>query len=320
MSDILFSTYIGIDIAKDKFDVAVYGNSKVYTFANTENGRRDFIERFNPNERTLLVVEASGGFEQALIADLLLVQAAVAKVNPKRVRDFAKAIGQLAKTDAIDARLIAQFAATLQPDVQPLKNADQLHLSALLTRRRQLVGMLAAEKNRLTTVVKSMRSDLEEHIAWLEQRIKSNDDETDTFIETNTDWKEKRRRLTTVPGVGPVTSLVLLAELPELGTLTPKQIASLAGLAPFNRDSGTLSGRRMIWGGRAAVRRALYMAAVSAIRCNAPIREFFQRLRNEYGKPFKLAITACMRKLLVFMNAMLRDQTDWNGHKKPLIA
>lgn len=320
MNDTKFESYIGIDIAKDKFDVAVNGDAKVQTFFNTESGRSEFIVAFEPTESTLFVVEASGGFEQALITDLLLAQAAVAKVNPKRVRDFAKAIGQFAKTDAIDAQLIAKFAATLQPDVLPLKDVDQIHLSALLTRRRQLVGMLAAEKNRLTTIIKSMRPDLEDHIVWLEQRIKSKDEETDAFIDTNTDWKEKRKRLKTVPGVGPVTSLVLLAELPELGKLTAKQVASLAGLAPFNRDSGTLNGRRVIWGGRAAVRRALYMAAVSAIRCNAPIREFFHRLRNEYGKPFKLAITACMRKLLVFMNAMLRDQIDWNGHKQTSIA
>ena len=314
-----YTQFIGIDVAKTKVDIAQWGNKTVQTYSNDIEGRTKLLEWLNElgkPPQSLIVVEATGGLEQALISELLAAEYPVAKINPKRARDFARALGQLAKTDKIDAQMLARFAHTIQPQVHPLKDAQQLQLSAHITRRRQLIQMLVSEKNRLSSAVALMRPRIEKHLNWLDSELAEVDTEIDHFIDDHSDWKDNQQRLMLIPGVGRITTMTLLAELPELGTLTPKQIASLVGLAPFNRDSGSMRGRRMIWGGRAAVRRALYMAAVSAMRWNPVIRTFYQRLRDA-GKPFKVAITACMRKLLIIMNAMIRDQSDWDAEFIP---
>lgn len=315
-----YTQFIGIDMAKAKFDVALWGDKSVKTYANDIAGRANLLQWMKETVDTtqcLIVVEATGGLEQAVISDLLLSDYAVAKINPKRGRDFARALGVLAKTDKIDAQLLARFAATIKPEVHPLKDAQQIELSAHLTRRRQLTDMLVSEKNRLATAISPMRSHVEKHIKWLEEERLSIEQAIDTLIDSNSEWKKNRKRLIQVPGVGQVTSMTLISQLPELGSLNPKQIAALVGLAPFNRDSGTYNGRRVIWGGRADVRKSLYMASVSALRCNPIIQAFYRRLRDELGKPFKVAITACMRKLLIIMNAMIRDESDWDAEFVP---
>ena len=315
-----YTQFVGIDMAKAKFDVALWGDKAVKTYANDIAGRAKLLQWLESTVETaqcLIVVEATGGLEQALVSDLLLSDYAVAKINPKRGRDFARALGVLAKTDKIDAQLLARFAATIQPEVHPLKDAQQIELSAHITRRRQLTQMLISEKNRLSTVISQMRPRVAKHITWLEDELLSVEQEIDQLIDSNADWKKNRERLTQIPGIGPATSMTLIGELPELGSLNPKQIAALVGLAPFNRDSGFFKGKRIIWGGRADVRKSLYMAALSAARWNPVIQTFYHRLRNELGKPFKVAITACMRKLLVIMNAMIRDQSDWDAKFVP---
>lgn len=317
-----YTHFIGIDVAKAKLDVALWNDKTVSTYPNDIQGRIDLLQGLQEKVETtecLIVVEATGGLEQAIVSDLLVSNYAVAKINPKRGRDFARALGVLAKTDKIDALLLARFAATIQPEVHPLKDAQQIELSAYLTRRRQLSQMLISEKNRLSTAISKMRPYLEKHIASLEQELQSIEDEIDRMVDSNSDWKQNRERLTQLPGVGPVTSMTLIGQLPELGTLKSKQITALVGVAPFNRDSGTFRGKRSIWGGRADVRKALYMAALSAIRWNPVIRVFYQRLRDA-RKPFKVAITACMRKLLVIMNAMIRDNSDWNPKFVPSVS
>ena len=313
MSRSSYQQYIGIDVAKDKFDVARYDSEQLQTLTNDEAGYMQFVSWVNGLVgESLVVLEATGGFEQGIVSALLEAQVAVVKVNPKRVRDFARATGQLAKTDALDAHIIAAFAQAIRLEVTPLKDTAQRHLSALLTRRRQLVQMRTDEKLRLSAVSKKLRPHLDRHITWLSAEIAALEADIDQFIDKNPRWKAKRAKLTAIPGVGPATSLTLLAELPELGPLSPKQIASLVGVAPFNRDSGKFNGKRSIYGGRASVRRTLYMATVTAVRCNPLIRAFFQRLHLDNNKPFKVAITACMRKLIIIMNAIIRDDSDWD--------
>ena len=231
-------------------------------------------------------------------------------VNPRQVRDFAKAVGKLAKTDAIDAQVLAHFADAVRPVVRPLPDAATQALSALVTRRRQLVEMLTAEENRLKTATPAIRGDIQEHIAWLRKRLKGVDKELSQAVRTSSLWREQEDLLRSVPGIGPVVSVTLLADLPELGTLGRKQIAALVGLAPLNRDSGTMRGKRTIWGGRATVRAALYMGALVGSRCNPVLRALYTRLVAA-GKTKKLALTACMRKLLIILNAMLKHSTTW---------
>lgn len=319
MDNPTYTQFIGIDVAKTKVDVAQWGSQTVQTYPNDIEGRAKLLQwlaELGAAKQSLIVVEATGGLEQALISELLVVEYPVAKINPKRARDFARALGQLAKTDKIDALLLARFAQTIQPEVYPLKDAQQLDLSAHITRRRQLIQMIVSEKNRFSSAVASMRPRIEKHLKWLDTALADIEQAIDGFINDHSDWKDNQQRLTLITGVGRVTSMTMIAELPELGSLKSKQITALVGLAPFNRDSGSMRGRRMIWGGRAAVRRALYMAAVSAMRWNPVIRTFYQRLRDA-GKPFKVAITACMRKLLIIMNAIIRDKSDWDDKFVP---
>lgn len=259
----------------------------------------------------MVVLESTGGLELAAATSLLEAALPVAVVNPRRVRDFAKALGRLAKTDPIDAELLAKFAQLVRPELRPRPDAGRLALQALVTRRRQLLDMLAAEQHRLGRAATSLRPNIQAHIAWLQGQIKGLDGDISTAITAQPIWKAKQVLLLSVSGVGPAVSSLLLAHLPELGTLTRRQIASLVGVAPFNRDSGSWHGHRFIRAGRAPVRSILYMAALVAARHNPVIRPFYDRLLAA-GKPAKVALTACIRKLLTILNAMLRDETSWD--------
>jgi transposase len=256
-------------------------------------------------------MEATGGLELPIVAALGTAGLPVVVVNPRQVRDFAKATGKLAKTDVLDAEVLALFAERVRPTPRPLPDVEAEALSALLARRRQLIAMLTAERNRLSRALLSMRPGIEEHIAWLEERVRALDEELSHSLRQSPLWRERENLLRSVPGVGPVLTITLLAELPELGALNRKQIAALVGVAPLNRDSGVLRGKRSVWGGRAPVRAALYMSALVATRFNPVIRSFYEHLRAA-GKAKKLAITPCMRKLITILNAMLKHRTSWN--------
>jgi transposase len=257
------------------------------------------------------VLEATGGIERQLTRALASAELPIVVINPRQVRDFAKASGQLAKTDIIDAIVLARFAEAIRPAVRPLPDDTLLELRALISRRRQLTEMIVAERNRLSQASKSVKRRIEAHIRWLQAELGRADKDLDQSIRQSPIWKENENLLRSVPGIGPVVSRTLLAELPELGKLNRKQIAALVGIAPLNRDSGTLRGRRAVWGGRATVRATLYMAALVASRRNAVMRAFYQRLRNA-GKAPKLALVACMRKLLTILNAMIKHRTYWS--------
>ena len=269
------------------------------------------MRRLKTLSPALIVLEATGGLELPVVAALGAAGLPVVVVNPKQVRDFAKAIGKLAKTDLLDAEVLALFAERVRPTPRPLPDAEARALSALLARRRQLIVMLTAERNRLSRALPSIRPGVEEHIAWLKEKLRALDEELAHAIRQSPLWRERENLLRSIPGVGPVLTFTLLAELPELGTLDRKQIAALVGVAPLNRDSGVLRGKRTVWGGRAPVRAALYMAALVATRFNPVIRSFYERLRTA-GKAKKLAITACMRKLITIINAMLKHHAPWN--------
>ena len=307
MSDL---KYVGIDVSKANLDVAFSPDQSVETFANNGSGIQALIQRLRALEAGLVIMEATGGLQNPLAAALAEASIAAAVVNPRQVRDFAKATGQLAKTDAIDAYVILKFGQAVRPEPRPLKDKDIRELSDLAARREQLVQMLVAEKNRLTTAAKRVRKDIKDHIKWLEKRVRSVDGELKATIEKTPIWREKDELLQSVPGVGPVTSAKIIATLPELGQLSRRQIAALVGVAPFNRDSGKFRGRRTIWGGRARVRSALYMATLSAARYNPVIRDFYVRLIKA-GKKKKVALTACSRKLIVILNTMIKNKTQW---------
>lgn len=305
--------FIGIDVSKTALDVAQWNQEIVERQANDADGVAAIVKRLKAEPAVaLIVVEASGGFEQALVSELAAVGLPIVVVNPTRVRNFARALGQLAKTDKIDAQVIAQFAQAIRPEVRPLAEGDQQLIKALVTRRRQLIDMQTAEKNRRTSINPSLLPRLEKHIAWITAELAEIEAELADWIENNTLWRETRDRLESVPGVGKVTSFTLLAELPELGTLSRQKIAALVGLAPFNRDSGRFRGRRHIFGGRSDVRSVLYMAALSGIRYNPMLKTFYERLIAN-GKLPKVALTACMRKLLTLLNAIVRDGSSWQA-------
>src|SRR2546422_695603 len=302
--------FVGIDVSKAQVDVALRPEGR-FAAPNDESGIAQNIERLSAVPPALVVVEATGGFEMPLAGALAAAGLPVVVVNPRHVRDFAKAAGKLAKTDALDAQTLAHFAEVMRPEPRPLPDEQTQTLAAILTRRRQLVEMLTAEKNRLASARKPVRKSLRTHIAWLERELTQRDSDLAHAIRESPVWREKDDLLRSMPGVGPVLTTTLLADLPELGTLTGKQIAALVGVAPLNRDSGTLRGKRTVWGGRAQVRAALYMAALVASRFNPVIRAFYQRLRAA-GKAKKVVLTACMRKLLVILNAMLKHRTPWH--------
>lgn len=301
--------YIGIDVSKAHLDVAIEDASPE-RFENTSSGIKALIKRLQAEGDCFVVMEATGGLQFPLAVALSEAGLLVAVVNPRQVRDFARAMGYLAKTDAIDAGVIQQFAARIKPEPRPLRDEETRELSDLVTRREQLITMLTAEKNRLQTATKRVRKDIKAHIKWLEKRLSDVDDDLRRAIKTSSLWRAKDNLLQSVPGVGPTSSAKLISSLPELGQLNRRQIAALVGLAPFNRDSGAFRGRRSIWGGRAQVRSVLYMAALSAARFNPVIRTFYQRLL-EKGKRKKVALTACMRKLLIILNTMVKNNTHW---------
>lgn len=301
--------FVGIDVAKSWLDIAWLPGQTLHV-DHSDEPIAGLVEQLRAQPPTLVVVEATGGLETALASALAAAALPVAIVNPRQVRDYAKACGRLAKTDRIDAMVLAAFAAAIRPQVRALPDEDTRALGDLLARRRQLVEMRVQEKLRLQRASSVQRTSLREHIAWLDERIARLDIDLTHALRTSSAWRDNDDLLKEIPGVGSLTRATILAWLPELGTLGRRQIAALVGVAPFNRDSGTHRGGRVIWGGRAHVRRTLYMATVASIRCNPVIRDFYQRLRAQ-GKPAKVAITACMRKLLTIMNAMLKHDSHW---------
>jgi transposase len=306
---------VGIDVAKATLDVQVRPTDERWTVANDELGIRTLVEQLRAVAPTQVVLEATGGYEFAVVSALAAAALPVIVVNPRQVRDFAKATGRLAKTDRLDAAVLARFAEQVRPEARPLATAEQQELDALLTRRRQLIEMLTAEKNRLGQVFvrggKQVRKSLKTHIAFLERELRMTDSDLGELVRRSPVWRERDDLLQSAPGVGPVLSRTILAALPELGQLDRKAIAALVGVAPLNRDSGLMRGKRMIFGGRAPVRTALYMGTLTATRCNPVIKAFYQRLVAA-GKPKKVALTACMRKLLIILNAMVRQGTRWS--------
>ena len=310
--------FIGIDICKARLDIADNAEALAWSVAHDDAGITSLVAQLQPLHPTLIVMEATGGLETLLYAALTTAGLPAVVINPRQVRDFAKALGTLAKTDALDARVLARFGAAIQPAIRPMKDATTQELTALVTRRRQLLTMLTAEKTRLQQAAKWIRPDITAHITSLEKRLKKIEGHIARLIQITPGWKEKDSLLRGVPGVGTVLSINLLSSLTELGTLNRREIATLVGVAPLNRDSGTWRGRRQIWGGRAQIRAALYMAALSASQHNPVIKPFYQRLIAK-GKNPKVALTACMRKLLVILNTMVKTQTAWNPvHFSPL--
>jgi transposase len=303
--------YVGVDVSKGHLDVALLPSGESFVVANDQEGLEELLRRLEDPRPILVVLEASGGFERPLAAALAASEIAVAVVNPRQTRDFARATGKLAKTDRLDAKVLARFAEAVRPIPRKLPDAEAREFSAILARRRQLIQMMIAEKNRLgASSSRAVGGRIEAHIRWLEKELGRTDRDLDEAIENNPTFKENEALLRSVPGVGPVMCRTLLAELPELGSLSPRELSALVGVAPLNRDSGTLRGRRTVWGGRARVREALYMGALIASRFNPAIKEFYERLVAA-GKPKKVALVACMRKLLVILNAVLRDRTPW---------
>jgi transposase len=302
--------YVGVDVSKDTLDVAEHPHQPARNFRNDEKGINEVVICLKKLAPVLVVMEATGGYEMSLAAAVSAARIPVAVVNPRQVRHYAKSIGKLAKTDKIDAQVMADFAAAIQPEPRPLSNDQTQELRDILTRRSQVNEMVTAEKNRLSQARRPVSDNIKDHIAWLERELEDMNTRLRRCIRESPVWRENDNLLQGVPGVGPILSSTLLAELPELGTLNRKQIAALAGVAPFNRDSGKFRGKRLVWGGRAKVRAVLYMSTLVATRWNPVIRSFYQRLLTA-GKAKKAAITACMRKLLTILNAMMKNRSHW---------
>jgi transposase len=302
--------FVGIDISKAHLDVAIWGEVRTWRYTNDTVGIGKLVGRLLKKGTTLVVVEATGGYERAVVQVLRESGLDVAVVDPRRVRAFARANGQLAKTDRLDAHTLAHFAQVVRPHPQARRCPERAYLAGLVDRRRQLKGTLQQEKNRRRHVHPQLRDRLEAHIAWLGTEVKMLERDMQRFLQTQSLWQVKADRLRSAPGVGLVTVATLLADLPELGQLDRKQIAALVGVAPMNKDSGARRGKRRTMGGRAALRSTLYMAALTASRYNPVIKSFYENLLSR-GKEKKVALTACMRKLLVILNAMMRDEQAW---------
>lgn len=305
-------TFVGIDVSKARLDVHRLPDRATEAFDYTTEGLAALRAWLGGAPPALVVLEATGGLQLRAAAELAAAGLPVAVVNPRQVRDFSRAIGRLAKTDRLDAEAIALFAATIRPEPRPLPDADHQALIELVSRRRQLVDMRTAEKLRLGIVTKGLKPGVVAHIEWLTKAIDALDTDINAHVKASPLWHDEARLLTSVPGVGAGTANTLIALLPELGTIPVSKLTALVGLVPFNHDSGSMRGQRHIRGGRTAVRAALYMATITAIRCNDVIRRFNQRLR-EAGKPPKVAITACMRKMLHILNAVSRSKTPWRA-------
>jgi transposase len=317
-------SYVGVDVCKARLDVAVRRNARrageAFSVANDEAGIAALVSRFTPEKDrpTLVVLESCGGFERPVAATLAKAGLAVAVVNPRQARDFARATGRLAKTDALDADSLARFAEAVRPSPKVLPDEEALLLGEILGRRARIVGMLTAEKNRLgAAATASVKRRVAAHVRWLQKELARTDADLERAIEQSPTWRENEALLRSAPGVGPVLARTLLPELPELGRLTHKRLAALVGVAPLNFDSGAMRGRRMIWGGRARVRTVLYMGTLSAVRHNPVLREFYGR-PVAAGKPKKVALVACMRKLLSILNAVMRDRTPWHSAHLPV--
>ena len=304
------SPYVGIDVSKNQLDIAVRPAGDTWSMPNDVSGITEVVQGLAQLHPALVVLEATGGLQMPLAAALATAGLPLAMVNPRQVRDFARAIGRLAKTDRLDAQVLAHFAEAVRPTPYPLPDAQTQELTALLTRRHQVVEMLTAEKNRLRSARELVHRRVQDHICWLEQELADLDDDLERTLRKSPLWREKDNLLRSVPGIGRVVSITLLADLPELGTLSRHQIAALVGVAPLKRDSGRFRGKRMVWGGRARVRAALYMAALTASRYNPIIKAFYHRL-CEAGKARKVALTACMRKLLIILNSMVKHRRTW---------
>lgn len=312
--------HVGIDVSKDRLDVAVGSEGELWQVSNDAAGHSALVERLSGVNPALIVLEASGGYEAVVAGVLWDGGFPVAVVNPRQVRDFARGMGKLAKTDRIDAQVLAMFGEKVPIEVRAPLDAEARELQTMVTRRRQLVEMLTMEQNRRRLVTAGRaRKSLDKHIAWLEEAVRRASDDIDQAVRQSPLWREKEDLLRSFKGIGPVNARTLLVELPELGRLNRKQIAALVGVAPFNRDSGTLKGQRTIAGGRSQVRTVLYMAAVTAARCNPVIRPLYQRLIAA-GKTKKVALVACIRKLLTILTAMVRDNAYFNAapHPNPL--
>lgn len=304
---------VGIDVAKAALDVAVRPSGEERHLANAPAGIAEIVQWLHALHPQVIVVEATGGYETALVAELGNAGLPVAVVNPRQVRDFARATGRLAKTDRLDAQVLAHFGQVIRPTPRPLPDEAAQALAALVERRRQLVAMRTAEGNRLAaTPVAAVQVRIQAHLAWLERELRELDGELRERLRASPLWREQDDLLQSVPGIGPTISLTLLASLPELGRLSHGQLAALVGVAPLNRDSGTVRGRRATWGGRSAVRAALYMGTLRATRCNPRIQAFYHRLLAA-GKAKKVALVACMRKLLCMLNAMVRHHVPWQA-------
>jgi transposase len=312
----LSQMFVGIDVAKAQLDIALRPTGERWAVPNDETGIAALVIRLQAVQPTLIVLEATGGYHRAVVAALAVAALPLVVVNPRQVRDFAKATGQLAKTDTLDARAVAHFAEAVRPARRPLPDAQTEELRALLARRRQLIAMRTAEQNRLENASPRLRADIVAHIAWLDQHVATLDDDLDTTLRASPVWRERETLYRSVPGIGPVCARTLVLDLPELGTLSRQRIAALVGVAPFNRDSGTLRGTRTTWGGRAHVRATLYMSALVAVRYNPVLKAFYQRLCAA-GKAKKVALTACMRKLLTILNAMVKHQKPWHVQEVP---
>lgn len=303
--------FVGVDVSKAQLDVASWTSNEYKRYQNNPTGIQELIDWLKILQPELIVLEATGGLELPFVAELAYEKMSVAVVNPRRIREFARSIGQLAKTDKLDAKVIAHFGAATHPEVRKLPTNDEEKLTALVTRRRQIIEMLTAEKNRLHSARFSMKERIETHLLWLESELRDLDNEITKFIHQSPIWKEKDKLLRSVPGVGPVTSATILAMLPELGTLNRKKIAALVGVAPVNKDSGKRQKKRRVFGGRANVRSVLYMAALSASKHNPRIKVFYEHL-VQMGKEKKVALTACMRKLLIILNAIIRVNQNYD--------
>lgn len=306
----LEKVYIGIDVSLAKLDMAVYNSERFCSFFNDDEGIDKLVKYLHKISPELVVLEATGGLEMALAAALGAAKIPAVVINPGQIRNFARAMGKLAKTDKLDAKVIAHFAALVRPAPRPMPSEAVQELAAIMSRRRQISKMLVAEKNRLKVATKSVKQRVRLHICWLEHELADIDAQIKKMIKSSPMWKEKIDLLRSVPGIGPVVSATLLSELPELGKLSGKEMAALVGVAPFNRDSGFMRGKRTIWGGRAPIRATLYMGTTTAIRHNAVIRTFYQRLLAA-GKKKKVAIIACERKLLIILNAMMKKSIPW---------
>lgn len=308
--------FVGMDVAKAQLDIALRPTGERWAVMNDATGIAALVVQLQALQPTLMVLEATAGYHRAVVAALAAAVLPIVVVNPRQVRDFAKATGQLANTDVLDARAVAHFAEAVRPVPRPLPDAQTEERRALLARRRQFMAMRTAEQNRLETAPRRLRADIEAHIAWLDQRVAALDDDLDTTRRASPVWRERETLYRSVPGSGPVCARTLVLDLPELGTLSRQRLAALVGVAPFNRDSGTLRGTRTTWGGRAHVRAVLSMSTLVAVRYNPVLKRFYERLRTA-GKVAKVALTACMRKLVTILTAMVKHQTPWQAQEVP---